>query len=396
MSLPTDFASISQFHFDDFVSRRVAESGSLEFKRDIPAEWTDKVKNEVLADISAFSNAGGGDIVYGIEQDKEGVAKAIRPQIFAEDHLTLRIQDLVKNCTEPRLPGVRYRSVSVCVGGVEGAVLVVRIPQSWTSPHRVSFSKDFYLREGGRKRELNVPEVRGIFLRSESQAQRIRDFRTDRISRIISGEGAPKLAGGVCFVVHLIPTDAALGLMQVDPLQYFSSANARRLPLIHHDDNGVPMVNLDGALLLRHTRNEMERSRLGHSLFFRNGFFEATRVFEGNAGALSSGKPDLPFSVYEGYVIRLVERLREELRLLNRSTDMTVMLTVLRADLGEWRFGRTAVGTVDRPTLVLPDVAVSGDVDVIDGLKPVFDLLAQACGMASSPGYDEQGKYIVR
>lgn len=99
-------------------------------------------------------------------------------------------------------------------------MVVVRAPQSWAGPHRVKSNSHFFIRENGRKRQLDLPEVRGLFLRSENQAQRVRDFRTVRLGKLMSGEGPHRLISDALLIGHFVPTQAALGTVQVDPIPY--------------------------------------------------------------------------------------------------------------------------------------------------------------------------------
>ena len=315
-------------------------------------------------------------------------------------------------------PGFERLLAAICSGQV-GAVVSIeasrlaRNGRDWhtlldfcglvgsVGPHRVKTNQHFYLREGARKRQLDVPEIRGLFLRSESQIQRVRDFRTERISRILTGEGTPGLAPGAILVMHLVPSEAALGLMQVDPLGYVPSsrAGARYLPLLAKEGGGSPGINLDGALFLRHGATAAVLP--GYSLFFRNGFFEATQVIDSVHRHDDAGRFNLPGRGYEDVCIKLIDGFRTELKHLGVSTEMTVMLTLLHANrvrvgLPASDYGQSGPdGLFDRQHVVLTDVQLQVDVPTELALKPVFDLMGQACGLAGSPYYDEKGQRIA-
>lgn len=137
--------------------------------------------------------------------------------------------DFILNLAEPRLPGVQVHSVEVTEGATTGYVLVIRVAQSWEAPHRVKTNQHVYVREGLRKRPLDVRELRALFVRTESQAQRVRDFRSDRLAKILTGDTPTPLKSGPQLVIHAIPTQAALGLVQIDPVPY--SRGASYLPM---------------------------------------------------------------------------------------------------------------------------------------------------------------------
>jgi predicted HTH transcriptional regulator len=74
-----------QKHLEQLITDEAAEGLHLEFKEEFPGNWPDAVKKEVLADISAFANAGGGDLVYGIaEAEGSTYADRIVPQQIAD------------------------------------------------------------------------------------------------------------------------------------------------------------------------------------------------------------------------------------------------------------------------------------------------------------------------
>ncbi|MFT4438831.1 helix-turn-helix domain-containing protein [Caballeronia sp. 15715] len=57
--------------------------------------------------MSAFANAGGGDLIFGINEDDDGIATEIVPMDLNPDETALRLADLLMNGVEPRMPGVQ-------------------------------------------------------------------------------------------------------------------------------------------------------------------------------------------------------------------------------------------------------------------------------------------------
>jgi hypothetical protein len=388
MPLPSDLSLVTEADIARLIASREQEGPNQDFKRETP-RGDNAGRHEFAADVSAMANSGGGDLLLGLDEDGEGAAAAIVPFAGNADQEVRRLQDVLMHSVEPRLPGVQV--VAIPVGG--GSVIVVRAPQSWAGPHRVKTNQHFFVREGARKRQLDVPEIRGLFLRSESQAQRVRDFRTDRLGKLLAGETPERLAPGSLLVLHLVPTQAALGIMSVDPAPYM---NHHHLPVLGRA-GGNPRLNIDGALLVR---NVAERGTHGYSQFFRSGFFESVKV-EGWGGAEQRGA--LGSLDYEESVIAVVDAFRRELTRLGYLTEMTAMLSVLRADridLGVER-GRFAMfeqnmGRFDRETLIVPDVLLMADEPVERALKPLFDQVWQAAGLLRSFNYDANGVWAPR
>ena len=108
----------------------VAESRYLDFKS-AAVGAADRDRREFLADVSAFANASGGDIVFGVST-KDGVAADVTGIELADpDKEKLRLGDLIRSGAEPRLG--QFDMVWLPIEGAQG-VLVIRIPRSWVAP----------------------------------------------------------------------------------------------------------------------------------------------------------------------------------------------------------------------------------------------------------------------
>lgn len=392
MTLPENLLAITQAHIEQIVADQTREGPHLDFKRDLPTAWNEAAKHEFLADATAFANSGGGDLVYGIEEDGQAQASAVVPQAISNpDQEILRLQDFLLTLAEPRLPRVKVHAIQVLVAGIDGYVIVVRVPQSWAGPHRVKTNQHFFIRDGLRKRQLDVPEIRSLFLRTENQSQRVNDFRTERLGKMLSGDAPHRLVDGPILVVHLVPTQAALGLVQIDPIPY---TNQRGLPVIGAS-GGMARLNLDGALVVRNETQEGETH--GYSQFFRNGFFESTYVLPRRNEA---GRVVLPSLSYEQHLIALLGSFRDELDRLGINHECAVMLSLLRADevkLGVrpdyFGFDDPHQTLFDRKTLVVPDIVARSDAPPAQAMKPAFDLMWQAAGFVGSRNYNAAGEW---
>jgi predicted HTH transcriptional regulator len=64
------------------VTTKVRESATLDYKLDVFPPGDKGERNEFLADVVAFANAAGGDIIYGVEEEREGnKATAFPPRL---------------------------------------------------------------------------------------------------------------------------------------------------------------------------------------------------------------------------------------------------------------------------------------------------------------------------
>ncbi|WP_104657796.1 AlbA family DNA-binding domain-containing protein [Ralstonia insidiosa] len=391
MSLPPNLLDATQADIDRLVADKVRESAHLDFKRELPAVWDEKTKHRFLADATAFANAGGGDILYGVDENSDAAASAVVPQVISGvDAEVRRLQDFLLNLTEPRLPAVQVHAVAVAVDGNVGHVFVVRVPPSWAGPHRVKTNQHFFVRDGLRNRQLEVPEIRALFLRTESQAQQIRDFRTDRLGRVLTGNTPSQLMAGPMLVLHVVPAQAAMGLVQLDPRPY--ETRQRDMPFVGTSTASTIRLNLDGAVGALHPEPARNSA---YVQMFRTGYAELVWVLRRFD---SRPKPVLPAIAYEDYLIKFVDRIRSELKRLGYSAATAVMLSILKAREVEFipsdgsGFPISGPG-FDRDTLVLPDVFIENETPTVDGLRAVFDLVWQSAGFQRSLNFDETGKW---
>ena len=199
---------------------------------------------------------------------------------------------------------------------------------------------------------------------------------------------------GPVLVVHLVPTQAALGLVQVDPVTY---ARERALPALGTTLSGA-RLNVDGALGVHYT-GAAGTNR--YSQFFRNGFFETVQVLEMDR-MMPSGRVNLPSLSYEQELITLLERFRLELEHIGVGQELTCMLSLTDAtsvELGIDRFRFNLAkhqGFFDRKILVLPDVLLPADLSAKQALRPLFDLVWQSAGLGGSNNYNEAGEWAPR
>jgi len=80
-----NLADIEATDFDSLVQDGIEEGTHLDFKR-ILVSATNEDRKRFLADICAFANAHGGDLVFGIQENDEGVALAVTALEFNPDH----------------------------------------------------------------------------------------------------------------------------------------------------------------------------------------------------------------------------------------------------------------------------------------------------------------------
>jgi predicted HTH transcriptional regulator len=99
------FKELTLAHIERLKEDGVSESHDIDFKS-APVGSSDKDRREFVADVTAFANAAGGDLVFGVATT-DGVASSVPGiNISDPDKEKLRLGDLVRSGTEPRLANI--------------------------------------------------------------------------------------------------------------------------------------------------------------------------------------------------------------------------------------------------------------------------------------------------
>lgn len=374
------------------IENEVAESKTIEYKIELPNNTRDS-KKEFLADVSSFANASGGFLFYGIKENRGIPCELSGLGKINADAEILRLENLVRDNIEPRIPSISMRNIPLESGD---SVIIVHIPRSWAQPHVVNFSGHwrFYTRNSAGKYPLDISELRTAFSLSETISQRVRLFRTERLSKIVSGEAPVSLAGSAFTVLHVIP------LISFDmPTTIYNLAGLER-------DTGIlqPLgsngwshrVNFDGLLTYTPTLETM--SPMSYLQIFRNGIIEAVdeRLLRRNK---EDRKPYIPSVLFERAILEALPRFVKILKRSDISPPVFIMLSLLgvsgyvMAVRGRgFSHGDTPI---DRDALIVPEVLVENfELNPDELMKPVFDAIWNAAGWPRSLNYDNDGKWV--
>jgi hypothetical protein len=393
--LVKDIEKITEADLQTLIDNSVLEHKRLEYKRSLPS---DSDKREFLADVSSFANASGGDIIYGIIEDREtGIPKALEGVVIENvDQEISRLENMIRDGIEPRIIGIDIKDIPLSNSKI---ALIVRVPKSWIMPHRVSFQghDKFYSRSTNGKYPLDVAELRIAFNLSETITERIRKFREDRISKILADESPIPMQGNPKIVLHLLP------IISFNPAQSYDiskiSSQPAKMPQISVSGCDYYRYNLDGFLTYSGSKEEKSWS---YSQLFKNGLIEAV---DASLLGWNGEKKLIPSVVYEEELIKSFINYLLVLKTLNVEPPILMFLTLLGVkgyqmaldtmeSLRSYRYG---AHTIDRDVLLLPEIVIeSYDVIAEKVLRPCFDSIWNACGLPRSLNYDDTGKWVEK
>ena len=397
--LDKPFDAIGKEDIDLLVRNREKEGRGIDYKEALPGK-SPKDKKEFLRDVASFANAAGGHIIFGItdQRDQSGQPTGIPDQAVGladvnTEQEILRLEHMIRDGTEPRVPACRLKQVD---GFPLGPVIILRIPKSWLAPHttRLDWRSFLYSRTSAGKYALDLGETKSAILASEELPDRIRRFRDERLARIIANEGPLSVGESPKLVLHLVPTEAASTMNRIDPRVISQRAKGVK-PLVASDWlSPTTRINFDGVV--GYLADEGSRSR--HSTYvqvFRSGALEAV---ETTLQESSEKEKCILISPIEQYVIEGVKQYLNVLKNLECNSPTFVMLCLLGFKgytMPASRVARRIGGhAIDRVDLLLPEVvAEEHECDVAKLLRPVFDALWNACGFEGSLNYDREGNW---
>jgi hypothetical protein len=356
----------------------VRESRTLEYKRQMPAATRDE-KVDFLAAVSAFANTTGGDLVIGIEAIN-GVASAIPGTAISDiDAELLRLSNLLRDSIEPRLPAIDIHTVEC---GPGRHVLILRVRRSWIAPHRVLVDNKFYGRNAAGKYPLDVSELRTAFTLSDSIANRMQQFRVDRVMKVAAGETPLPLASQAAMIIHVIPLSAFADRQNIDVVGLTQSGHVMPLPPSRQNQGNNFSVNLDGLLTFTNAPKEPAHA---YAQVFRSGAVEGVEALPTDE---NTGKPYLAGGKIEMLVAATVQNYLTYLASLAFPPPAFVFLSLCGIRGAHLRHRGDGIGAyysagpLREETILMPEVMIADLAqDVPTALGPIFNVLWNAFGL---------------
>jgi hypothetical protein len=167
----------------------------------IPGVDSNEVYKELAKQLSAFSNSGGGQIVYGVADDgtidNGGVSLTVKGRQPTKDWL----EDIIPKLTEFEILGFNVyeiKATSTTSGIASGkALFIVDVPDSERAPHQSTKDWRYYVRLGGKSQPAPhrmIEDIRNRQKHPSAEAEirpevtSLPDFKTDIRASFFQGE----------------------------------------------------------------------------------------------------------------------------------------------------------------------------------------------------------------
>jgi Schlafen, AlbA_2 len=385
---------ITEKDLQDLVDNAVLEGKTIEYKGSLPGN-SDGDKKEFLADVSSFANAGGGDLVFGMTEDpqtKEPKSVDGLDLPTTLDQEKTRLDNIIREGLEPRLPAVHIRPVQLLNGK---PVIIMRVGKSWVSPHRVIFRghDKFYSRNSSGKYPLDVGELRTAFTMSETITERIRRFREERIARLYANETPMPMEEGPKMVLHVVPLASFTQGQRLDITDIATRPETRPKPMLFR--GGSHTYTLEGFIAWSTTARFGQHGAHSYVHLYRTGVMEY---------AETSSLTDYPSNIRavptEELVSDTVDQAAAVLSSLDVPPPFFIFLTFIGVKAYSLDVPHENFIYADTPhpvgteVLPLPEAVIEDyGVDATKALKLTFDTLWNACGYSGSVSYDKKGEW---
>ena len=378
------------------VESNVQERKTLEYKA-APPDNSDGDKKEFLADVSSLANTEGGDLVFGLKEVGGTLQSGIGISIPNADAEIARLENMARDGIVPRI-GLEIRAVDA---GSGKTVIIVRTKASLEAPHRVVFKghDKFYKRNSNGKYSMDVTELRSSFLQSGELTERIRRFRTARVTDIKAGDTPVRIPDPSAFsVIHIVPLTAFSTSFRITPktLSELKSGQHSSLFRPPRASGWNHRINLDGAVAYAPDTNG---ATLTYTQLYGDGRVEGLDNLTLPRRVESEGK-EIPMGAIEGLTMSYVSQMLTLLKTFEFQPPFYVFLSfvgvegcTLAAPSGHHFFDMDRE-SITQNELLLPEVVIEDwEDDLPTKFQPVFDMVWNAAGVSRSLSYDADGKF---
>jgi hypothetical protein len=231
------------------------------------------------------------------------------------------------------------------------------------------------------------------FIASESLSERIRQFRSDRIAKIIADETPVPLDLKPKIVLHVLPIESFTSGSSIDISLFEEEIKLKTIPETGY--RSVFRYNFDGFCHYDYYDYE-DRTNSSYVQMFRNGCIESVTSY--------GFYPFQNINIFDESSIEeeLIKTTKEYLEVLKSKLEINPPILIRIGILGikgyriKWHDEHSNSkdnNEIDRDYPIIPELFIqSYDEKVSDILRPAFDTIWQACGYPRSKNYDSNGK----
>jgi len=391
---------ITEADLQILVSTPVYESRVLDYKEQLPGDSSSE-KKEFLYDITSFANSCGGELLYGISEEridgKNTGKPSAMPGVNIEniDELIRKYENLIRTSVQPRIFGLQMKAIPLSNGN---HVLLIRIPKSLNAPHMVTLegNQRFYTRNSAGKHPMDITEIRSTILANSLLSERIRNFFLDRISKIKINQSLTKLENNSHFLLTILIPYSAFGIQQISPAELKEQVT-KLAPL--YSSGWDYKYNLEGIMTF--AKSPVSQITYSYVQMYRNGIVES--VDTGMLKPREDGKKVIPSVTIEKKLIERIFSYLEAQKAVGITPPIVIWISLINVmgfqfAVSNRFFPPDYAGIIEQEDVVLPEVIIEGFPQTLDELAKIlqgtFDALWNAAGWPRSLNYNNEGNWV--
>lgn len=382
-----DINSLKEADLQWLVDIQYSEASIVEYKSILDFGSNEEIE-KVLSQVVSFANAKGGNLIYGIQADK-GVPQKLEGQPIPDaDGLIQRIENVIRQNIRPQLSLYETRAIKLNNGNY---IIVFRIEQSWNRPHQFRFNNKFlfYTRSSNGRTQIDVEDLRNLFTGAAELRHRIEDFRTERISELVSGNTPIESVQPPMLVLHSVPISTFANNELLNPNDF--KDYGQYLEYFGHP--GRTYLNFDGLL----NTNKDSISTKGYTQVYRDCRLEMVRG-DWQRVIQNSEEKIIPQSATARVMLNAVVNLLAFYKALNIIPPILLMFSLIGVKDNKFidpgSFYNIETTAIDKDVLQFPSIYVeSFDVKPHELLRDTFDILWQTANFSKCNNYDEEGNW---
>ena len=171
-----EFLALDEKKLEKFLNLKIREDMYLDYKVDLSSKEKRKAHKEFLKDVTAFSNANGGNILIGVKEPSDDLK--ISEQLLGienADELSQDLERLTYSSIDPRISGLKIKVIPLSNGK---SVISIHIPPSFSRPHMVNYDghRSFYSRHSESSFPMSTNEIRQSIMQTLTLEETVKKY----------------------------------------------------------------------------------------------------------------------------------------------------------------------------------------------------------------------------
>lgn len=194
------------------VDEGLEESLTLDYKASPSLSRDGKNPEELCKDVSALANSAGGQLIYGIEEDKTAGKPSKVDDGVVDAKITKEwIEQILNSKVQPRMDGVRIERIDMETGKFG---YVISVQQSQVGPHQAPDGK-YYKRFNFQSVPMHDYEIRDIMRRATAPDLEVKLSLSAGSVEFAPHQELSKTFFVNCTVINKSPTPANYALVEL-------------------------------------------------------------------------------------------------------------------------------------------------------------------------------------